>query len=253
MVKTYNGTIKQSPPDRIFLNGEVITSPVLLANITNKYFIDKIQNIRKSFTWSQVKPLDILSQLIPKNHNNFFLPPITLLETKKIILRLKNSGSTGHDNINNKIIKRLRDDLAPHLMHLINSIIKTSIIPRTFLLSRILPLSKPNKRQEELSSFRPINNLLAIEKIFEEHVSINLQKFLSENNILYRNHHGGRRNYSTTTALLEITNKLNISYDRNHISALLATDLSAAYDTVDSNILLSKLKYYGIDNTELQL
>ena len=138
-------------------------------------------------------------------------------------------------------------------MHLINSIITTSIIPKTFKLSRILPLSKPNKKRELLSSYRPINNLLAIEKIFEEHISKNLQLFLKKNKILNKNHHGGRRHFSTTTALLEITNKLNVNYEKKLISAVLGTDLLAAYDTVDRSILLSKLQHYGINDSELHL
>ena len=120
-------------------------------------------------------------------------------------------------------------------------------------MSRILPLSKPNKKREELVSYRPINNLLSIEKIFEEHISINLQRYLKCNNILNKNHHGGRKSFSTTTALLEIINKLNTNYDKNLISALFTTDLSAAYDTVDIDILLNKLTHYGITGNELEL
>ena len=127
------------------------------------------------------------------------------------------------------------------------------MVPNIFKLSRILPLSKPNKKRDDLNSYRPINNLPTLEKIFEQHLLINLQKYLIENKILNNNHHGGRRNHSTTSALLEITNRLNINYDKNMITAVLGTDLTAAYDTVDKYIMILKLKHYGIENNELKL
>ena len=82
--------------------------------------------------------------------------------------------------------------------------------------------------------------MISIKKIFEEHISIYLQKHLHENNILNKNHYGGQKHFSTTTALLEITDKLNKNYEKNLILAILGTDLSAAYDTVDTSILIEK-------------
>ena len=48
--------------------------------------------------------MDILTSLIPRNTNNFSIPLITIDQTQSIIKNLKNSNSTGHDDINNKII-----------------------------------------------------------------------------------------------------------------------------------------------------
>ena len=54
-------------------------------------------------------------------------------------------------------------------------------------------------------------------------------------------HHGGRKSHSTTTALADILYRINKKYDNDMITAVLATDLIAAYDTVDSTILLKKI------------
>ena len=87
IVKCYNGTIKQAPPDRILVGNNKTTSPRSLTNITNKYFIDKINEIRRGFTWSQVKPKEILNELIPKFNIQFNLSPITLPELLKNIIK----------------------------------------------------------------------------------------------------------------------------------------------------------------------
>ena len=41
--------------------------------------------------------------------------------------------------------------------------------------------------------------------------------------------------------------------ERGDNTAIITTDLSAAYDTVDNDILLKKLEYYGISGNELKL
>ena len=69
--------------------------------------------------------------------------------------------------------------------------IRTSKYPIIFKLSRISPVCKPNKNPLLESSYHPINNLPALEKLFESHILACLIPFLEENNVLDTNHHGG--------------------------------------------------------------
>ena len=117
----------------------------------------------------------------------------------------------------------------------------------------MLPLSKPGKDTCMIDSFRPINNLVILEKIVEEWIKESLIEFLETNNILSKNHHGGRAAHSTITAKTQIDQKLHKNYENDKITAVLATDLSAAYDTVDHEILLKKLEHYGVRGGELEL
>ena len=109
-----------------------------------------------------------------------------------------------------------------------------------------MPISKPEKDPKIISSYRPINNLPSIEKIIESHILDHITKFFNDNKIINDYHHGGRPKHSTTTALSDMTYTLNKLTEQKYITATLTTDLTAAYDTVDSNILLEKLHYYGI-------
>ena len=63
---------------------------------------------------------------------------------------------------------------------MINSIINANHVPKVFKLSRILPLSKPEKDTNYIESFRPNNNLPCLEKILEEHILSHLHIFLEK-------------------------------------------------------------------------
>ena len=165
-MKTYNKTNKQVVPSNITYNNKQVTSPKTIAEICNNFFVQKVKNIRSIFYYNRVCPLEMLSKIRPRVDNDLVIPMITIAETKKLIDKLKNSNSTGHDEILYRIIKKkLRDRIAPHLTHLINSVLHTQIFPDIYKISRILPISKPGKTTDNVDHFRPINNLPAVENL----------------------------------------------------------------------------------------
>ena len=75
---------------------------------------------------------------------------------------------------------------------------------------------------------------------------------LEKNNLLARFQSGFRRCHSTETAIVRITNDILSSNDSGKVTALVLLDLSAAFDTIDHEILLSRLQTdMGITGTAL--
>ena len=103
-----------------------------------------------------------------------------------------------------------------------------------------------------MSNYRPISNLPFISKILEKAVAQQLSSYLHKNHIYEKFQSGFRPHHSTETALVKITNDLLLASDQGYISLLVLLDLSAAFDTIDHNILLERLEnMVGITGTAL--
>ena len=139
-----------------------------------------------------------------------------------------------------KTIKKLGPKIYPYLIHMINVIIDTEIFPQILKVQRISPKLKPDKDRIYINSYRPINNLSAVEKIVEQYFKECLLDHLEANNVILKHHQGSLKNHSTLTALATINHNLTTHYHNNYFTAVIQTDLSSAFDTIDHTILLEK-------------
>ena len=104
------------------------------------------------------------------------------------------------------MLRKTVDIMAPLITHLTTHIILKETFPKIFKIDCITPKHKSGKPIYNIGSYRPLNNLCTTEKVVEEYIIIHLEKFLIENNIINKNHHGGRKGHSTITALNQILN-----------------------------------------------
>ena len=102
-----------------------------------------------------------------------------------------------------------------------------------------------------MNNYRPISLLPIISKIFEKIVQKQLYTYLVNNNLLLDSQHGFREKHSTESAVIELTDYLKIQIDNKHVPLCLFLDLSKAFDTINFDILLLKMRYMGIRNIAL--
>ena len=81
---------------------------------------------------------------------------------------------------------------------------------------------------------------------------IQLCDYLDTNNLLSKYQPGFRPFHSTLCALLEATTEWFLNLDQGQLNSIVFLDLAKAFDTVDHDILLSKLSNYGIKGTSLK-
>ena len=131
------------------------------------------------------------------------------------------------------------------LSQIINISIKTGNYPDQLKIAKVIPIYKKGSSSDP-SNYRPISILSNINKIFEKILHKRLFKYLNKFNILYKYQFGFRKGHSTTQALIELTDNIKKGIDDKTYTCGIFIDLCKAFDTVDHDILLSKMHHYGI-------
>ena len=109
------------------------------------------------------------------------------------------------------------------------------MVPDNFKLAKVIPIHKKGLHTS-LGNYRPVSLLSIFNLILEKLIFKRLMKFIETQNILYTKQFGFRQTYSTTQALLSITNKIQKAVDEGTYSCGVFLDFSKAFDTVNHNI-----------------
>lgn len=143
--------------------------------------------------------------------------------------------------------------MAPLIKNLFNTCIDSNTIPDEWKLAIVTLIFKNKGSNEDMNNYRGISVISPIAKLFEKILSEQIIKYLNDNNVLFAGQHGFRSQHSCETALHEIITEINTIRSKREIGLYLFIDFRKAFDLVDSNILLIKLKRYGFSLSALEL
>ena len=138
------------------------------------------------------------------------------------------------------------------------AIINSSFTEGSFSVSEKRGLVRPHLKKvgldvEDLANYRPVTNLSYLSKMEERAMLEQLVPFLEEAGVIPHCQSAYRRFHSTENALCKIYNDLVHTVCLGRASLLVLLDLSAAFDTVDHQLLLNDFRNSGVRDFALNL
>ncbi|CAK1585565.1 unnamed protein product [Parnassius mnemosyne] len=134
---------------------------------------------------------------------------------------------------------------------IVNRSILDSVFPENWKVAIVRPLPKTSQ-PGTVQELRPISILPCLSKILERIVCSQLTDYLEAQNILPQYQSGFRKWHGTATALADVVDNLLAAQDRGMLTILTLLDFSRAFDSINSSLLLSKLRYYGLDSNSVK-
>ena len=127
------------------------------------------------------------------------------------------------------------------------------MLPTSLKSATITPvLKKANLDPENMKNYRPVSNLPFLTKLIEKEAVRQMNHHMTAYNLHEEHQSAYRQHHSTETVLVKIFNDLLCSLDKKKGVILVLLDLSAAFDTVEHDILLKRMKnLFGISGNVL--
>ena len=228
----------------------IITRQIDIANELGSFFSTVGEKFAKN-TPKPDKDIDHYLSFILRNKNSIFLTATNTNEIAKLIKKLPNKKSSGYNNIDNILLKAVKNELLVPLSMIFNESISQGIFPTCMKLAEVVPLYKSKDRSKK-SNYRPISLLLTISKLLEKLVYKWVYTFLDKTKQLYCSQYGIKTGYSCNQAICELIGEISKNTEKNWTTVCIFLDLSKAFDTLEHSAVFQKLERYGFRGNALE-
>ena len=124
---------------------------------------------------------------------------------------------------------------------------RSGIVPKFYKTGYISPLFKKGSRCEA-GNYRPVTLTSHIVKVFERVVRKHMVNYLEDNSLLTDKQHGFRSGRSCLAQMLDHFDDIYEGFTRGEDTDSMYLDYAKAFDKVDLNLLVLKLRRYGFHN-----
>ena len=150
-------------------------------------------------------------------------------------------------------MKRCIEIRLPSITELVNLSLQDGVFPEPFKNAIVTPLiKKTSLPKEDLKNYRPVSGLSFLSKLMEHVVAAQIRSHIDSNDLGNTFQSAYKAGHSMETALLCIQNEINLSLSKGMPMALVLLDMSATFDTINHDTLLTYLSTrFGFTGTVL--
>ena len=134
---------------------------------------------------------------------------------------------------------------APISLAVYNKCFELGYYPSSMKVAKVIPIHKKGDK-DDFDNYRPISILNKFNQLFEHLISKRIHSFFKKFDLFTKKQFGFLKKHCTEHAILDLKEHVMENMERKEVTAVLFLDLQKAFDTVRHDILLKKLKHYGI-------
>lgn len=165
---------------------------------------------------------------------------------------LKDTQSLDSCNVQSRPIKYMLSLIVPCLLHMYNLVLMLGQFPVGMQRARVAVIYKKDDKNVP-GNYRPISVLPFLSKGFERLIHRRLYSFLLKYSVMVDCQYGFARNRSTERALLDQKEYILKNFGSELLTLGILVDFSKAFDCLNHEMLLKKLKHYGVRGHALKL
>ena len=165
------------------------------------------------------------------------------------ISKLKPSTATGPDGIPAILLKKCSVELLKPLHRIFNLSLESGVFPTVWKDAFMYPVHKKGDKRN-VDNYRGISAINAVAKLFE--LVVLDPMFFHSKQYISDTQHGFMPKRSTTSNLLVFTSYVIDALAAGYQVDAVYTDLTAAFDRINHDIAIAKLRRLGFDGTFLQ-
>ena len=166
--------------------------------------------------------------------------PVTATEIIEATNLLQGKKTLGLFGIPVWLTQKIITNISAPLKHIFATSFSLGIVPSQFKIAKVVPVFKSGNK-ESMDNYPPISLLSCFSKIIEKIVGSRLTAFLDTNNLISKAQYGFRKKHSTIHPLIHFIDHVSTALDKKEHTLAIFCDLRKAFDTVNHQILISKL------------